>query len=92
VEAGERIKALEAKRDVLIAESNTPWTNVFRACFLVPTAFYYAWTVAWDKIGCKWVYGANVCETDPLSPWQMNILMIIIGYLFITDITKILKR
>lgn len=94
VAAQERIKALEARRDVLIAESNTPWTNIFRAAILAPISFYIAWTIAWDKIMCKWFMtsGPGVCETDKLGDWQLQILMIIIGYLFITDVTKILKR
>lgn len=92
VEAQERIKALEAKRDVLIAESNTPWNNIFRASILFPISLYLSWTIAWDKIACKWFFDSGVCTTDPLASWQMQILMIVIGYLFVTDVTKILKR
>lgn len=96
VEANERIKALEAKRDVLIAESATPWNVIARFCLLGPAAFYLFWISAYDKIICKWVTAPEnvnaVCTTDPLSDWQMGIVGIMVGFYFLTDVTKIMKR
>jgi hypothetical protein len=88
----ERIKALEAKRDVLIANSTTPWDAVFRATVIAPFAIYIAWTVAWDKIACKWFMSAVDCTTDPLAPWQTQVLAVLLAYLFVTDITKVFKK
>ena len=94
VAANERIKALEARRDVLIAESRTPWNHVARFVLLAPFAFYLAWVVVWDKITCKWFYvpSKTVCSTDPLSDWLAQIAMIMIGFYFVTDIVNRFKR
>lgn len=96
VHAQERIKALEAQRDVLIAESSSPWNTVGRMVWLVPAGIYFSWTMVWDKIACKWFNSAatvdQVCTTDKLGDWQMGILLTIVGFYFVTDLTKILKR
>lgn len=92
VTANENIKALESKRDVLIANSTSPWDSIMRASILAPFTFYIAWTVAWDKIGCKWFFNDASCTTDPLADWQINILGVLLAYLFVTDVTKIFKR
>lgn len=91
VAANERIKALEAQKDVLIAESTTPWNAIARFTLLGPVAFYWFWTIVWDKIMSRWFFGFDG-STDKLADWQVNIVMIIIGFYFVADITKIIKR
>lgn len=85
--AEENIKALEARRDVLLKESGSIWNNIARFLFVGPVAFYWFWTIAWDKVLCR-----TDCITDPLADWQMNIFWAILGFYFLTDLTKIWKR
>lgn len=96
IAANERVKALEAQRDVLIGESRTPWNSVVRAILIAPVAFYLSWCYAYDKIICKWVVAADkvgdICRTDPLSDWLAGIAMMMIGFYFVTDITRMWKR
>ena len=92
IEAEENIKALEARRDVLLKEANSPWNNVARFAFLGPFAFYLWWVVAYDKIICKWINSETVCTTDPLSPWLTGIAGLIIGFYFLGDVSKVWKR
>lgn len=86
IAANERIKALEARRDVLLKETDTPWNNIARFLFVAPVAAYWSWTIVWDKLVC------SNCSTDPLAAWQMNIIYVILGYYFLTDLTKLWKR
>ena len=83
VEISERIKALESRRDVLIAESRTPWNQLTRAAILAPLVIFLNWTTLWDKIACKWFFHESVCTTDPLSAWQAGIFAVGLGYLFL---------
>lgn len=89
IAADERIKALEARRDVLVAEGRSPVNAIIRAMFALPVAIYYGKLFLWDKV-LGW--GA----TDGLSPELSNIAMIVIGFYFVTDtatrITRIIKR
>lgn len=87
IAANERIKALEARRDVLLKETDTPWNNLARFLFVAPVAAYWSWTIVWDKLLCT-----GTCSTDPLADWQMHILYGILGYYFLTDLTKLWKR
>lgn len=96
IAAEERVKMLEAKRDVLIAESKTPWNAIARFFLMTPVGVYLWLLFVWDKGVCKWFSTAtqhsSVCSTDPLSPWLTGIAGMIIGFYFLTDMTKILKR
>jgi hypothetical protein len=87
IAANERIKALEARRDILIKEAETPWNNIARFLFVTPVALYWSWTIVWDKLLCP-----DNCSTDPLADWQMNIFWTILGFYFLTDLTKLWKR
>ncbi len=86
IAANERIKALEARRDVLIKEQDSPWNSIARFLFVAPIAAYWFWTIVWDKLVC------TNCSTDPLADWQMNILYGILGYYFLMDLTRLIKR
>lgn len=96
IAANERIKGLEAQRDLLIKEAATPWNIIARCILLGPFAFYLTWVVAYDKIICKWHTPVDqvsaVCTTDSLSPWLMGIAGVMIGFYFLTDLSRILKR
>jgi hypothetical protein len=92
IAADERVKALEAQKEVLLRESVTPWNAIARFTLLAPVALYFSWTIAWDKIACKWFFNESVCVTDPLSDWQNGIAAMIVGFYFLTDWTRIFKR
>lgn len=81
----ERVKALEAQRDVLVAESNTPWNTLGRAFLMAPFGLYFAKLLIWDKL-LEWG------NTDPLSPILTALAFAIYGFYFATDITRLLKR
>jgi hypothetical protein len=92
IAADERVKALEAQKEILLREATTPWNAIARFSLLAPVAFYFSWTIAWDKIGCKWFLDPGSCTTDPLSPWQNGIAAMIVGFYFLTDWTKVFRR
>lgn len=96
IAAQERIVALEAKRDVLIKEVETPWKSLARFSLLTPLAVYLWWTILWDKIACKWFTDPDaverVCSTDRLGEWQLVIFLTIVGFYFAADLTRWIKR
>lgn len=89
IAADERIKTLEAKRDVLVAEGGSRINSYIRALFALPVAVYYAKLFVWDKV-------LGLGATDPLSPALMDFAMIVVGFYFLADtaatVTRIIKR
>ena len=99
IAAQERIKALEAQRDVLIAESRTPWNALARFLLMAPFVVVLWVYIVWDKVACPWWHAAegteaigDICSTDDLSANLWWILFAIIGFYFVTDVTRLLKR
>lgn len=95
IAAQERVKTLEARRDVLVAEAGTPWNSITRFLLTFPAIVYVNWLI-YDKTLCPLLneqYKAlGQCSTDPLSPWLTSIFGVIIGFYFLTDLTRIIKR
>ena len=91
-EIEERIRTLQVRADALAKQQATPWTVLMQFLFVAPAAFYWAWTVPGDKIICKWFVATEnvdrICSTDPLASWQMNIMMIIVTFFFVGQITQ----
>jgi hypothetical protein len=85
IAADERIKALEARRNVLIAESGTRINSLIRAGFAFPFVVYNAKLVLWDKV-------LALGSTDSLSAELFQIELACIGFYFLYDITARLKR
>lgn len=89
VAAEARIKTLEAKRDVLVAEGGSHVNAYIRALFALPVAVYYAKLFVWDKV-------LGLGATDPLSPALTDFAMIVVGFYFLADtaatVTRIIKR
>jgi hypothetical protein len=50
IHAEERVKGLEARRDVLIAEAGSRINAMIRAGFALPFVIYNAKLVLWDKV------------------------------------------
>lgn len=82
VAADERIKTLEAQRDVLIQGTRSPWDTAARAFLMAPFGIYVWKLIVWDKV-LDWG------STDPLSDNLTTLLMAVFGFYFVT---KLLRR
>lgn len=85
IAANERIKALEAQKDVLIAESTTPWNTIGRIFLMLPFGL-----LAWKLVVYDWMLGWG--STPKLSDMIIALMFTVYGFYFVTDITRILKR
>lgn len=78
----ERIASLQAKRDVLVAESSISKVNaIIRATIGGSVAFLLAKIYIWDKSLGVWTGG----RTDPLDPNLWNVVMAVIGFYFLYE-------
>lgn len=84
IAADERIKALEARRDVILQAQKDPYERWIRILWAIPMLLYTWKLVVWDKI-LEW--GA----TDNLSPELWNIFMIILAGYFVDTVVKRFK-
>lgn len=78
IKSDERVKALEARKAVLIAESGSRVNSLIRAGFALPFVIYNAKLVLWDKIIMD---GAT--KTDPLSAELYQVELACIGFYFL---------
>lgn len=96
IAADERIKSLEAQRDVLSKEATTPWNSLARFFLVAPFGLYLWWIIVNDKIICKWYtpdyQWADYCSTDPLSSWLTSICGAMVGFYFVTNAITMAKR
>jgi hypothetical protein len=88
IHAEERVKGLEARRDVLIAEAGSRINAMIRAGFALPFVIYNAKLVLWDKVLADITRGS----TDPLSPELFQVELACIGFYFLYEIGARLKR
>lgn len=105
IRADERIKSLEAKRSVLVAEAGTSRVNAFlRAALAVPIVVVLGKFYIWDKVigsfsGCAGQMGSALeCatfRTDPLDTNQWAIITAVVGFYFLyegaVNVTRIIK-
>ena len=85
IAADERIKTLEAKRDVLVAEGGSRLNAIMRAGFGIPPMIYLGKLYLFDKV-LGW--GA----TDPLSPELWNVLWTVVGFYFLDQVAGRVAR
>jgi hypothetical protein len=92
IAADERIKTLEARRDVLVAESGNRVNGWIRAALALPVAIILWKVFVYDKALGQWTHGT----TDALSPELWQVVMIVIGFYFLADaastVTRIVNR
>jgi hypothetical protein len=92
IAADERIKTLQARRDVLIAEAGNRVNGWMRAALAMPVAIILWKVFVYDKALGQWTQGT----TDALSPELWHVVMIVIGFYFLADaastVTRIVKR
>jgi hypothetical protein len=79
IEANERVSALEARRDVMVAESGSRINLFIRAGFALPFVIYNAKLVLWDKV-------LGLGATDPLSSDLLTTQALVIGFYFLHSI------
>jgi len=105
IAADERIKSLEAKRSVLVAEAGASRINaIMRACIGASVAVVIAKLLVWDKVigsfsGCAGPMGSALeCatfRTDPIDSNQWGIITAAIGFYFLyegaVNVTRIIK-
>lgn len=93
IAADERTRALEARRDVLIAEGHATNANVYTRTFIALPIGILFWKIfVWDKALGQWTQG----RTDALSVELWQVITIVLGFYFVyegvTAVTRIIKR
>jgi len=74
----ERIHALNAAKDLQVAEAGQRINGIVRACFAFPFVIYINKLVVWDKI-----IMAGTGRTDDLSNNLWYVAMTVIGFYFL---------
>jgi len=91
IAAGERVDALNAKRDVMIAEAGSGVNTWMRAAIAAPFMLYLWKLIVWDKI----IMGGQVA-TDNLSDKLWDVGMLVFGFYFlqstVSTAVKLLRR
>jgi len=93
VAANERINALQARRDVMVAESGVSRANMIVRAFMAAPIIFILWKLfIWDKALGDWTHG----HTDALSPEMWQIINIVTGFYFLYEgaigVSRIIKR
>jgi Holin of 3TMs, for gene-transfer release len=85
IEQEERVKALEARRDVLKAESDGRVNGVIRALLAVPVIVFLWKVIIWDKV-------LALGSTDDLSENLWYVTMMVLGFYYVHWTVGRLKR
>jgi hypothetical protein len=88
IAAEERIRTLEARRDVLIGESSSRVNTLMRAAIATPVAAILWKIFVYDKALGQWTGGT----TDALSPELWNVVTIVIGFYFLSETASTVMR
>lgn len=89
----ERVKTLEQRRDVLVAEAGVSKANVYVRTFIALPIGILFWKIyVWDKAFGQWTGG----RTDALSPELWQVIQVVLGFYFLyeaaTGVTKLIKQ
>jgi hypothetical protein len=85
IEQEERVKALEARRDVLRAESDGRVNGVVRALLAAPVVVFLWKVIIWDKV-------LALGTTDDLSENLWYVTMMVLGFYYLHWTVGRLKR
>ena len=85
IEQEERVKALEARRDVLKAESDGGVNGVVRALLAAPIVVFLWKVIIWDKV-------LALGSTDDLSENLWYVTMMVLGFYYVHWTVGRLKR
>lgn len=82
IAADERVKTLEARRDVLVADSSQSKANIYVRTFIALPIGILFWKIfVWDKAFGQWTSG----RTDALSPELWDVIKVVIGFYFLYE-------
>lgn len=76
IEQEERVKSLEARRDVLKAESDSSVNGVIRALLAAPIVVFLWKVIIWDKV-------LALGTTDDLSENLWYVTMMVLGFYYV---------
>ena len=76
IEQEERVKALEARRDVLKAEAGGRVNAIIRALLAVPVVVFLWKVIIWDKV-------LSLGTTDDLSENLWYVTMMVLGFYYL---------
>lgn len=85
IEQEERVRALEARRDVLKAESDGRVNGVVRALLAAPIVVFLWKVIIWDKV-------LALGSTDDLSENLWYVTMMVLGFYYVHWTAGRLKR
>lgn len=89
IQADERIKTLEARRDVMVAEAGSPINAVIRAGIAIGPMLYLLKIFVWDKV-------LGLGSTDALSSELWEVVKATLAFYFLyeaaTTVARIAKR
>ena len=85
IEADKVISTLQARRDVLIAESRQKWNIIFRAFLALPFGIFVNKVIVYDKV-------LGLGSTDNLSADLWNLMMVVYGFYFVYETAALFKR
>jgi hypothetical protein len=88
IAAEERVKTLEARKAVLIAESGSRLNSFMRAALAVGPMLYLNKIFIWDKV----LGGLTAGRTDPIDANLWNVIIAVIGFYVLYDMAARLKR
>lgn len=88
IAADERVKGLEARMTVMVAEGGSRINAFTRAALAFPVAILLWKVFVWDKSLGQWTGG----RTDALSPELWHVVMVVVGFYFVTDMVSRWRR
>lgn len=88
IAADERVKGLEAKRDVMVAEAGSRINTWTRAALAFPVVVVLWKVLVFDKALGQW----TGWTTDALSPELWYVVMVVLGFYFLDTIAARFKR
>ncbi|MEH2525879.1 MULTISPECIES: hypothetical protein [unclassified Bradyrhizobium] len=100
IAAEERIRTLEARRDLMIKEAGVSRANIFvRSALAVPVVIVFWKLLVWDKVvgslaGCSAAPPGTcgIFTTDPLDDNQWKFIAAVTGFYFLYEAANIFRR
>lgn len=89
IQAQETINTLQARRDVMIAESaHSNINGIMRFIVAIGPATYLCKIFLYDKVLGPWTHGS----TDALDPNLWQVVMVVLGFYFLYDASTAITR
>jgi hypothetical protein len=88
IAADERVKALEARKSVMMAEAGGRVNQFMRAAMALGPMLYLNKIFIWDKV----LGGLTGGRTDPIDANLWNVIIAVVGFYFLYDIAARLRR